>query len=98
MFVGVPLAIVAGGGGGGAVGDEMSTPPPHVQRDRQTDLTTCNKGKVWDVKNRKCVAKHGGVLPDAPLTEYAFALAKAERYQEALDILDMLENPNTPPP
>jgi hypothetical protein len=30
------------------------------------------------------------------LTEYAFALARAERYQEALEILDMLENPNTP--
>ena len=28
--------------------------------------------------------------------EYAYALAKAERYQEALDILDMLHDSNTP--
>jgi Flp pilus assembly protein TadD len=30
------------------------------------------------------------------MTEYAFALASAERYQEALDVLDLLDNPNTP--
>jgi tetratricopeptide (TPR) repeat protein len=61
-----------------------------------TDLTTCNKGMVWDAKNQKCVAKHSGVLPDAQLTEYAYALAKAERYPEAIEILDMLVDPNTP--
>ena len=33
---------------------------------------------------------------DLELTEYAFALAKADRYQEAIDVLDLLENPNTP--
>jgi Flp pilus assembly protein TadD len=66
------------------------------QRDSQTDLTTCEKGKVWDSKNHKCLAKRSGVLPDPELTEYAFALAKAERYQEALEILDMLGNSDTP--
>ena len=40
--------------------------------------------------------KRSDVLPDPELTEYAFALAKAERYQEALDVLDMLHNPETP--
>ena len=30
------------------------------------------------------------------MTEYAYALAKADRYQEALDVLDILQNPNTP--
>ena len=30
------------------------------------------------------------------LTEYAYSLAKANRYQEAIDVLDMLDNPNTP--
>jgi Flp pilus assembly protein TadD len=30
------------------------------------------------------------------MTEYAFALASADRYQEALDVLDLLDNPNTP--
>jgi Flp pilus assembly protein TadD len=30
------------------------------------------------------------------MTEYAFSLASATRYQEALDVLDLLDNPNTP--
>ena len=34
--------------------------------------------------------------PISDLTEYAFALAKAQRFQEAIDVLDLLENPNTP--
>jgi hypothetical protein len=33
---------------------------------------------------------------DPELTEYAYALAKSERYQEALNVLDTLEHPNTP--
>jgi hypothetical protein len=35
------------------------------------------------------------VLRDPELTEYAYALAKSERYQEALNVLDTLEHPNT---
>jgi Flp pilus assembly protein TadD len=30
------------------------------------------------------------------MTEYAYALAKSDRYQEAIDVLDLLDNPNTP--
>ena len=30
------------------------------------------------------------------MTEYAYALAKADRYQEAIDVLDLLDNPTTP--
>lgn len=59
-------------------------------------MTTCQKGQVWDVGNQRCVVKRSGVLPDRDLTEYAFALAKAERFQEAIDVLDMLQDPNTP--
>ena len=39
---------------------------------------------------------HSDVLPDAQLVEYAFALAKAKRYDEALQTLDMLKDANTP--
>ena len=67
--------------------------PTHAKK---TDLTTCDPGQVWDAKQHKCLTKRSGVLPDPELTEYAYALAKAERYQEALDVLDMLDNPNTP--
>ena len=34
--------------------------------------------------------------PTLELTEYAFALASADRFQEALDVLDILDNSNTP--
>jgi tetratricopeptide (TPR) repeat protein len=62
----------------------------------RSDLTTCAPGMVWDTKHRKCLMRHSGVLPDPDLTEYAYALAKADRYQEAIDVLDLLDNPNTP--
>ena len=95
-LLGASMALAAGDAtdnhpATGAPGDKASAPPAG-----NADLKTCDKGLVWDAKKKKCLAKHGGVLPDAELTEYAYALAKAERYQEALDILDMLENPNTP--
>ncbi len=61
-----------------------------------SDLTTCLPGMVWDTKHRKCLVRHSGVLSDPDMTEYAFALAKADRYQEAIDVLDLLDNPNTP--
>jgi tetratricopeptide (TPR) repeat protein len=63
---------------------------------KKTDLTTCAPGQVWDKKTHKCLERHSGVLPDPDLTEYAYSLAKADRYQEAIDVLDMLDNPNTP--
>jgi tetratricopeptide (TPR) repeat protein len=77
----------AGGGGGGARPFRAQAPD---------DLTTCAPGQVWDHKHKKCLQKRSGVLPDPELTEYAYALAKADRYEEALDLLDMLDNPNTP--
>jgi tetratricopeptide (TPR) repeat protein len=40
--------------------------------------------------------RHSGVLRDPDLTEYAYALAEADRYQETIDVLDLLDNANTP--
>jgi tetratricopeptide (TPR) repeat protein len=62
----------------------------------QDDLTTCSPGQVWDRKKHACLQRRSGVLPDAELTEYAYALAKADRFQEALDVLDLLQNSETP--
>lgn len=96
-MLGASSALAAGGDAAGgssgtaAPSDKAASPPPG-----SAALKTCDKGQVWDAKKKKCLVKHSGVLPDAELTEYAYALAKAERYQEALDILDMLDNPNTP--
>ena len=88
-----------GGGGGGAGGGASGGSGGQTKPDRgvnKTDLTTCDPGQVWDAKKHKCLERHSGVLPDSDLTEYAFALAKADRYQEAIDVLDLLDNPNTP--
>ncbi|HTZ68739.1 MAG TPA: hypothetical protein VMB83_14995 [Roseiarcus sp.] len=81
--------------GGGASGGAMMQKKPQSGVNK-TDLTTCAPGQVWDKKAHKCLERHSGVLPDSDLTEYAYALAKAERFQEAIDVLDLLDNPNTP--
>jgi tetratricopeptide (TPR) repeat protein len=70
----------AAGGGGG-----NTSPPP-----------TCAKGQVYSAKKNGCVKAERGVIPDQEMTEYAYALAKQDRFQEALNVLDLLENPNTP--
>ena len=62
----------------------------------KSNTTTCSKGEVWDSKSQKCVKAENGVLPDQELTDYALALVKTGRYGEALAVLDLLENPNTP--
>ncbi len=99
-----PLAVAAGGDEGGATGANAGgsasggagTEKKSQRGVNKTDLTTCAPGEVWDIKKRKCLERHSGVLPDSDLTEYAFALAKAQRFQEAIDVLDLLDNPNTP--
>jgi tetratricopeptide (TPR) repeat protein len=62
----------------------------------RSDPPACGKGEVWDSKSQKCVKAENGVLPDRELTDYAFALVKAGRYSEALAMLDLLRDPNTP--
>jgi hypothetical protein len=84
----------AGGTGGGTGGGGGGAGPYRALN--QSDSTTCVPGQVWDAKTRKCLQRHSGVLLDPELTEYTFGLAKADRYQEAIDVLDTLENPNTP--
>jgi tetratricopeptide (TPR) repeat protein len=61
-----------------------------------SDLRICFPGQVWDIEHQKCLQRRSGILPDSELTDYAFALAGAERYQEAIDVLDLLDNANTP--
>jgi tetratricopeptide (TPR) repeat protein len=73
------MPALAAGDGG------SSTPPP----------PTCAKGQVYDAKKKSCIKAERGVLPDEQMTRYAYALARSDRFEEALAILDMLENPNT---
>src|SRR5580700_5556541 len=83
-----------GGGGAGSGGGALNQAEPRAEL--PSDLTVCKPGQVWDTKRRKCLVRRSDVLPDPEMTEYAYALAKADRYQEAIDVLDLLDNPNTP--
>ncbi len=94
-------AVAAGGddssgasAGSGASGGAMMQKKAGAVK--KTDMTTCAPGQVWDKKTHKCLERHSGVLPDSEMTEYAYSLAKADRYQEAIDVLDLLNDPNTP--
>ncbi|WP_425500114.1 tetratricopeptide repeat protein [Propylenella binzhouense] len=77
-------------GGGGTGGNEGAR-----GQGRATDLNTCRKGLVWDRQKHMCVTASRDALPDEEMAEYAFALAKAERFDEALGVLDLLRDPNT---
>jgi len=60
----------------------------------KSNSTTCPPGDVYDARSNACVKQHSGVLPDEALTDYAYALIKAGRYDEALGVLDLLKHPN----
>jgi len=75
-------AFAAGGGSGGGTSGGAAT--------------TCPKGQVYSPKKKKCVQMKSEIIPDDALTDYAFALAKEKRFDEALDTLDLVRNPNTP--
>ncbi|MGY2262728.1 tetratricopeptide repeat protein [Pseudomonas sp. SDO55104_S430] len=55
----------------------------------------CPKGQVFDKKAQKCVMQTSKLVPDADRTDYAYQLAKDGRYEEALALLDTLQEPNT---
>ena len=93
---GAPAAKAAGGDNSSGATGGASAEKKANNGMKKTDLTTCAPGEVWDKKKKKCLERHSGVLPDSDLTEYAYSLAKADRYQEAIDVLDTLDNPNTP--
>lgn len=56
---------------------------------------TCKKGQIYDKKTKTCVKQQGANISDENRADYAYALAKDGRYQEALEVLDTLQNPNT---
>lgn len=59
------------------------------------ETPTCKKGQVYDQRSGKCVAQQGSNLPDENLTDYAYSLAQAGRYAEAIEVLDTLKQPDT---
>ena len=61
-----------------------------------SDTPTCKRGKVYDQRKQMCVEAEAGLIDDKSLVDYASALARAERYDEALATLDLMQDPNTP--
>ncbi|MGV8918408.1 MAG: tetratricopeptide repeat protein [Pseudomonas sp.] len=72
-------ALASGGGGGSSAPSKPS----------------CPKGQVYDSRTRTCTDQQSSITPDADRTDYAYSLAKAGRYDEALALLDTLKEPNT---
>ncbi|HXC29381.1 MAG TPA: hypothetical protein VNV38_15600, partial [Stellaceae bacterium] len=82
MVLGLALAPVAQGAGGGG-------------GDNGANVQKCGKGEYFSDRTQKCEKLQAGSLSDPDLAEFAFQLAKAERYDDAIAALNLLENPNT---
>lgn len=99
LAAGPALALGGGGANSGSGNSGAGASGTRSGSDRSTGntpMTLCPKGQVWAQKMNKCVRAQSGIVPDESLTEYAYALAKAKRYDEAIDMLDLLQNPDTP--
>ncbi len=60
------------------------------------DMIECRKGLVYDKKKKKCVPAQSGITPDTVLTDNAYRLAKAGKPEEALTLLDMVRDQQSP--
>lgn len=67
-----------------ASGDEPAPPKPK-----------CTNQQVWNPKTNKCEPLVSSRASDDARADYAYSLAKDQQYQQALDVLDTLKNPNT---
>ena len=59
-------------------------------------VPTCKKGKVWNKKQKKCVAQRTGMLDDDSIYETGRALAMQGRYGEAITILTLAADKTDP--
>lgn len=94
----------AGGGGGGSgsgsnaggAGSANNGDGGQGRDSSPLNMISCPRGQIYSQRSRRCVQSRSEVLTDEAVTDYAFVLAKAERFDEALEMLDMLRDPNTP--
>jgi tetratricopeptide (TPR) repeat protein len=78
------LAVLLSGSPAWANGEEDTPAMPQ-----------CPKGQVYDTKSHKCVKQTSKRVSDADRTDYAYQLARHGRYEEALALLDTLDQANT---
>jgi tetratricopeptide (TPR) repeat protein len=76
----LPALAASGDGGGGGSSGSGSAPPQ------------CRQGLVWDKKVQRCVRAQSSNLPDKDLLEQGRALALAGYYDDALIVLDAVQN------
>lgn len=81
-LIGVALAAPVYSAGGGGNNDDT--------------VTKCRKGLVWDKVQKKCVAPKQGAIDDESIYEAGVALARAERYEEAIAVLSIANNKSDP--
>ena len=56
--------------------------------------STCENGKVWDNRQKKCVPPQSGALDDDNIYEAGRDLAYAGRYDEAIHVLSLASDRN----
>jgi len=91
-------AFAMGGGGSGSGGGSSSSSGSSGGSggsSSESTMPTCKKGQMYDRRTKKCVKQSGANVTEENRTDYAYSLAKAGRYDEALAMLDTLKNPNT---
>lgn len=76
----------------------MAIAPIHAAGGGGSDdtVTKCRKGLVWDKIKQKCVEPKQGELDDESIYEAGQALARAERYDEAIAVLSLATNKSDP--
>jgi tetratricopeptide (TPR) repeat protein len=65
--------------------------------DTNSNAQRCGKGEYFSDRTGKCEKLQAGVLPDKDLAQYAVALSKARRYDDALDVLNTMKDPAAAP-
>ncbi len=74
-----------------AAGADTSAPPTPTQTTKE-----CKKNKVWSDTKKRCVRIKHSQLDDGDIYNNARELAYAGRFDDALELLNMAENPSDP--
>ncbi len=80
-----------------AAGEEPAANTPDATKtqaelDKEAKACKETKGKVWDLKTKKCVDQQAGLLDDDSIFETGRFLADSGRYDEAIMVLNFVAN------
>ncbi|MGG7576406.1 tetratricopeptide repeat protein [Rhizobium sp. YTUHZ045] len=80
---------------GGCLAASLFSGPVFAVGNDNSTMPTCKKGEIYDQKTKKCVKQQSANVSDENRTDYAYSLAKAGRYEEALAMLDTVKDQNS---